>query len=132
MRCSPPTPAMGDKDAVWVVHGVLTPDECTSVRCAIIGSAAARGGWVKDRHRLYPTTDLPISAALSFEAQLREIIFSRIIRPLAPFYCGEAFLPEHLELRECFFVKYSAEAGQQRGLEMHTDGESQPLDPPLL
>jgi hypothetical protein len=75
-----------------------------------------------DRHRLYRTTDLPLSAALSFEPRLREIVFTRIIRPLTHFYCGEASLPEHLELQESFFVKYSARAGEQRELAMHTDG----------
>ena len=118
----PPTPAVQDKDAVWVVRDVLTPHECASVRDAVDRAAAARGGWEKDRHGRYPTTDLPLSAALSLEPHLREVVFARILRPLAPFYCGEAFLPEHLEVREAFFVKYSAEAGHQRELAMHTDG----------
>ena len=121
-RSCPPTPAMKDKDAVWVVRDVLTAAECTSVRNAIDAAAATRGGWQRDRHRLYPTTDLPLSAALSVELRLREVVFARILRPLAQFYCGDAFLPEHLMLSECFFVKYSACAGQQRELAKHTDG----------
>ena len=120
-KVRPKTPAMKEKDAVWVVPNVLTADECMSVRRAVDEAAAARGGW-QSRHRRFPTMDLPLSAALSLEPMLREVIFQRIIRALATFYCGEAFLPEHLEVRECFFVKYSAEAGGQRALPMHTDG----------
>ena len=56
------------------------------------------------------------------------MLFRRVLRPLAPIYflpglpSGHAFLPEHLELRDCFFVKYSAAAGGQRSLVLHTDG----------
>ena len=35
---------------------------------------------------------------------------------------SQTVLPEHLELSDCFFVKYSSAAGQQRELAMHTDG----------
>ena len=53
----------------------------------------------------------------------------RAINPLParPPSAGQAllphtFLPEHLELRDCFYVRYSAAEGEQRGLELHTDG----------
>lgn len=121
-QASVKTPAMEDPDAAWIVHDLLTPVECVSIRRAVDRAALKRGAWQTDRHRLYPTTDLPLSAALDFEPHLREVIFARLIRPLVDFYCGEAALPEHLDLRECFFVKYSARDGEQRELAMHTDG----------
>ena len=121
-RESPPTPAMSEPGAVWLMYGVLTPSECVAARTAL-DAVAARGGWQTDRHREYPTTDLPLSAVgPALESRVREAIFERVCVPLAPFYCGEAFLAEHLELRECFFVKYSAADGEQRALTTHTDG----------
>ncbi len=119
VRPRPPTPAVQDSDAVWVVRGVLTPNECASIRKSV-DLIAESDGWCTDRHDFFPTTDLLLSSAPALEPRLRELIFARIMRPLSEFYCGEAFLPEHLELREAFFVKY--DATQQPGLPMHKDG----------
>ena len=71
---------------------------------------------------MYPTTDLPLSEVPSVEPLLRSAVFRRVLRPLASYYLPPPFLPEHLEFREAFFVKYSAAAGGQRALNVHTDG----------
>ena len=119
---APPTDAMRCPQTAWIVRGLLTRADCAHIRRAVDAAAAARGGWQTNRHWRYPTTDLPLSAAPSVEAWLRALVFEGVMRPLSRFYCGEAFLPEHLELHDCFFVKYAARPGQQRGLPMHTDG----------
>ena len=121
-RATPSTPASFDQDAVWIVRGVLPPETCTLIRNAFDEAAFQRGGWDVDRHRKYPTTDLPLSVVpAAVEAQIREVVFSRIIEPMASFYCGKPSLPEHLEVRDFFCVKYSASSGEQRELQRHAD-----------
>jgi hypothetical protein len=120
-RVPPPTPASSHRDAVWVVRNLLEPEECASIRKAIDEAVAERGGWDRDRHRKYPTTDLPFSAVRPVQQRLRELVFERIILPMAPFYCGEPSLPEQLEVYDWFYVKYSAEPGEQRELRRHAD-----------
>ena len=88
-RSTPPTPASLEPNAIWLVRGVLAPDECLKLRELIDQAVAARGGWDKDRHRRYPTTDLPLSAVPAVEWCLRGLTFSRILEPMAAFYCGE-------------------------------------------
>ena len=53
---------------------------------------------------------------------MRSTIFRHVLRVLCPLYMPRGFLPEHLELRDAFFVRYSAAPGHQRALETHTDG----------
>lgn len=120
-----PAPSMSDANsgAVLLLDDVLSNEQCADVRAAVDDAIARRGGsWYKDRHRKFPTTDLPLVEVPEVEALLREAMFLRIVRPLTGFYFGETFLPEHLELRDAFFVKYSAAEGEQRSLEVHTDG----------
>jgi hypothetical protein len=106
---------------VFRVEGVFSPAECKSlVRAA--DAAATRRGWDKLRHGKYPTTDMPLSEVSEVEPMARAAIFRRLLRPLAPLYFPHGFLPEHLTLRDAFYVKYSATPGHQRELEMHTDG----------
>ena len=47
-----------------------------------------------------------------------------MLRPLVGRYFPNTFLPEHLEFRDVFYVKYSAAAGGQRDLKVHTDGST--------
>lgn len=120
-RTDPPASASQDKDAVWIVREVLTAESCETIRKAVDAAIHARGGWDRDRHRRYPTTDLPLSAVPAVEMRVRELVFQRIIEPLTTFYCGTASLPENLEVRDCFYAKYSAQMGEQRMLKRHAD-----------
>ena len=109
-------------NAVWLVDDVLSRDECERVLAAVRAAAERRGGWDKDRHGRYPTTDMPLAAVPEVEGLVRAAVFSRVLRAVAQLFLPRHFLPEHLELRDAFYVKYSAAAGQQRDLQMHTDG----------
>jgi tetratricopeptide (TPR) repeat protein len=114
--------AAAQLEQVWLLDSVLSDGECDTVRRAVDMAAARRGGWDRDRHGKYPTTDMPLSEAPEVEALVRSAVFRRVLRPLTPLYLPEGFVPEHLELRDCFYVKYSASPGQQRDLQVHTDG----------
>ena len=82
-------------------------------------------GWDRDRHGHYPTTDLPLSAVPEAEWLIRTSIFRHVLRPLARQYLPPPALPEHLELIDCFFVRYSCLAeGEQTELTCHTDGST--------
>jgi len=110
-------------EAVWQARDVLSRDECEAVRLAASIAARARGGWDRTRHRKYPTQDLPLRCLPApLRQRVCEALFRRVIRPLAPTFCGPAFLPEMLEMRDAFVVQYDADdpAGQ-RALAMHTD-----------
>ena len=110
-------------EAVWQARDVLSRDECEAVRLAASIAARARGGWDRTRHRKYPTQDLPLRCLPTpLRQRVCEALFRRVIRPLAPTFCGPAFLPEMLEMRDAFVVQYDADdpAGQ-RALAMHTD-----------
>ena len=115
-------------DQLWKIDGVFTPTECEVILTAIKDVTAARGlvggGWDKDRHGAYPTTDLPLSAVPAAEVLIRTTIFKRVLRPLAPHFLPPPALPEHLEFIDCFFVKYSAAEGGQRELQTHSDGST--------
>ena len=64
---------------------------------------------------------MPIRAIGELEALIRQLLFERVLRPLAPLYLPDPYLPEHLEFIDLFFVRYSAVVGEQRELEIHTD-----------
>ena len=111
---------MADQRVVQI-KGVLDAAECAAIMRAV-EAAGERRGWTKLRHNRYPTTDLPLSAVSECEAFVRSIVFRRVLRPLAPLFFPASLLPEHLCLRDAFFVRYSALPGEQRSLEMHSDG----------
>lgn len=119
-----------DDARVWQLDDVFDAEECEFVIRCVHAAAARRGGW--DRGRAYPTkrqqkletTDLHLDMVPECEAFVRATIFRRVVRRLAPIYLptGAGILPEHLEWRNAFYSRYSAEPGGQRALEMHTDG----------
>lgn len=108
-------------DAVWMLEGAFSSSECDLILQALHTVTSVRG-WDRDRHGNHPTTDLPISAVPEVEAMIREALFVRVLRPLAAHYLPPPVLPEHLEMIDLFYVKYSAAAGEQAGLNLHTDG----------
>ena len=107
---------------IFTVDGIFSEIECAAIIRHVDQASSCRG-WDKMRHGKFPTTDLPLDAVPAIEPFLRARIFSKVLRPLSPLYMLDpGFLPEHLEMRDCFFVRYSADEGEQRELEMHTDG----------
>ena len=82
--------------------------------------AKNNGGWTTNRHKNYPTTDLPaenIKNVFSFILKTFEL---EIIKKIKKSYC----LSENImfNIQDIFIVKY--EVGRQDHLEMHTDGSS--------
>jgi len=116
------------EDEVVLVHNVLTPEQCDAILAATSLRAAARGGWDSKRHPHHPTTDMRCAEACAdapaVEQMVRAAVFKRICEPLASRWAGERFLAEHLTFRDLFFVRYSANEGEQRGLSMHRDGSA--------
>jgi len=114
------------ENEVCVVHDVMTPAQCDAILLAVQSRADVRGGWDTTRHRYYPTTDMRLVEACKdapeVEQLIRQIVFEKICKPLATRWGGAGFLPEHLVFTDLFFVHYSAEGNEQRGLEMHRDG----------
>lgn len=106
---------------VWCVTSVFSARECDQILVAV-QAAGERRGWDRLRHGQYRTTDLPIELVPAVEAHVRAVIFRKVLRLFARTYLGRGFLPEHLSLNDCFYVKYSAVEGQQRALKMHADG----------
>lgn len=93
-----------DLERVWRIEQAFDGDECDRIMAAVDAAADARG-WDKDRHGKYPTTDMPMTAIGEMESEIRQMLFSRVLRPLAPLYLPEPFLPEHLQFIDLFFVK---------------------------
>lgn len=110
---------------VWRIDGVFSDTECDAILQAVESVTASRGGWDHDRHGNYPTTDLPLSAVPEVEVLIRTTLFRNVLLPLAQHYLPPPVLPEHLELIDCFFVKYSCLIdGEQTELERHVDGST--------
>ena len=127
-------------EAVWRIEEALSVAECHQVLTALRSVLAVRG-WDSDQYvgepsakevpyggdslRVPPqstSTDLPLSAVPQVELLVREAIFRRVLRPLAPPYTPPPALPEHLEIIDLFYLRYSAAPGEQRGLSLHRDG----------
>ena len=104
---------------VWQISQCFDATECDAILSAVDAAAERRGHWDRLRHGKHPTTDMPIGEVLEVEALVRAAVFRRVLCPLAPIYFPPGFLPEHLELRDAFYVKYSAAPGEQRELELH-------------
>jgi len=132
--------AMTGAEAVWRIEEALSVAECHQVLTALRAVLAVRG-WDNDQYvgepsakevpyggdslRIPPqstSTDLPLSAVPQVELLVREAIFRRVLRPLAPLYTPPPALPEHLEIIDLFYLRYSAVPGAQRGLSLHRDG----------
>ena len=110
---------------VWRINGVFSDGECDAILRAVDSVTTGRGGWDHDRHGHYPTTDLPLSAVPEVEVLIRTTLFRNVLLPLAQHYLPPPVLPEHLELIDCFFVKYSCLVdGEQTELERHRDGST--------
>ena len=94
-----------EHERVCAIDGAFSHAECDAVLSAVRSAVTRRGGWDKDRHGRYPTTDLPLAQVPECEALVRSAVFRRVLCPLTPLYLPAGFLPEHLELTDCFYVK---------------------------
>lgn len=105
--------ARRDKHAKPGLHfQLLTQSECQHV----LDTCRQESEWTTDRHSAFATTDIPIRNHNQL-AFLEVLIKDRLFDELAEHY---GFKASHLEFRDIFLVKYSADA--QKGLKLHTDG----------
>ena len=74
--------------------------------------------WTTDRHQLYPTTDCEVHSIPWLEEEMASVLHQRLLPALASLFAVDV---DCLLLRDQFVVKYSSEAGMQRGLESHYD-----------
>ena len=77
--------------------------------------------WTRNRHKAYPTTDIPIcSSNLPETNKLKEVILREIIGPELESNFG---IPKkEISYQEAFVVRYGASKDEQSSLEAHVDG----------
>jgi hypothetical protein len=116
------------RTSLYNVHVVptLSVEECTWVIEMAERHAAARpNGWERRRHPSYPTTDLAvhdIPELLSWFKAKQTWFFLPIMRALFLTDENKAAARSDLSVCDAFVAKYSCEAGGQRGLATHMDG----------
>jgi predicted 2-oxoglutarate/Fe(II)-dependent dioxygenase YbiX len=109
------------KEQVHVLPGVLSPEQCRSLRHAAEAAAAAQGGWCSSRHAAFPTRDLPLSSLPERARSLYSgLVHDRVLSQAAALagFAG----PHQLFCRDLFVVTYDCSPGGQRGLPPHMDG----------
>ena len=124
---SAPLPEGPVDERVWQLESVFTAEECVKIRTAVDRAAQRRGGWDRDRHGTYPTTDLPLSEVHDVEPLIRRTLFSRVLRPLMAHYLPDGYLPEHL----IFQVGPLAPSPSALTLSPHPQPSPSPTPPPL-
>lgn len=98
-------------------------DECETVLKAVLSTADSEG-WQTTRHQSYATTDLPSYFVLEVDGWVRSSLYQRLW-PLL--YESYEVLPEDVEFRELFYVKYefsneNSDVQTQANLALHRDG----------
>ncbi len=76
-------------------------------------------GWTKNRHRQYPTTDLPINQIPNISTLVNNIIKYNVLDKIEEKYQINKYF---LDFNDVFIVKYDAE--KQSNLEKHKDGSA--------
>ncbi len=75
------------------------------------------GGWLKNRHNDYPTTDIELISLPSVFSFFMYSVIPNIKNQLEKHYCIKI---NEFDMRDAFIVKYDME--NQRNLSMHYDG----------
>jgi len=101
----------------FVFREIYSPDICKWIIIETEKYASQNGGWTKNRHKHYPTTDIPadrIPHIFSFVLVSLETIFTKVKQ----IYC----LPDTIvfDLNDIFLVKY--DENDQKELAEHNDG----------
>jgi hypothetical protein len=96
---------------------IYSPDMCRYIIKECEKYAENNGGWTKNRHKNYPTTDLPVDAIPSILGVVSETFYTILDKLSKSYNLGKNIT---LNIRDLFVVKYSHDA--QNFLEMHKDG----------
>ena len=79
--------------------------------------AKNNGGWLTNRHKSYPTTDIELVAIPSVFSFFMSSVIPEIKNQIEKNYCIEI---NEFDIRDAFIVKYDME--NQKDLAMHSDG----------
>ena len=106
-------------DQHHVLKGLWPKELCSRVLQAAQNFTAIHG-WRVQRHRAFPTTDIPCWRVTEVHGLVRERLTSLLFPALSR--CYQTGPRTEFELADLFFVKYSAQKGAQRELAIHRDG----------
>mmetsp|Transcript_94356 Transcript_94356/g.163110 ORF Transcript_94356/g.163110 Transcript_94356/m.163110 type:complete len:242 (-) Transcript_94356:407-1132(-) len=83
--------------------------------------AMTNGGWTTQRHKAYPTTDIPVAKIKPLEH-----VFERVRQAVIPFIEKVHTIPgdKKWHFNDLFVVKYEWAPGKQFNLAKHQDGSS--------
>jgi hypothetical protein len=101
----------------FILNNIYSPDTCSWIINESELYAKENGGWTTNRHKKYPTTDIPIDKIKPiFKYVLGSI--PNIMTKIYKYYCIPESIP--INIVDLFIVKYEKDA--QNKLEIHTDG----------
>lgn len=100
----------------FIIEKIFQTEICNWIINESEKYAENNGGWMKNRHPLYPTNDLPIEKIGNISSFILHS-FENIIEKIKKYYClNETHL---FEIDDLFIVKY--DINLQTSLEEHTD-----------
>ena len=101
----------------FTYNSIFSKNVCEWLIAESENYAKSNGGWTTQRHRNYPTTDLPVEKVTSIFG-FTLFSFNTIFDMIKKSYC----LPDYLtfNISDLFVVKYDSD--MQNSLEMHHDG----------
>jgi len=104
----------------FITPNILSKHVCQWIIKEYEEYASNNGGWSTDRHKTYPTTDLPASCVDCTFRFILHFFFEIIHKTIINSYClDDISVNISFNIRDIFIVKY--EYGKQEFLEMHTD-----------
>jgi predicted 2-oxoglutarate/Fe(II)-dependent dioxygenase YbiX len=100
-----------------VYDNILSNNLCDFIINESEKYASQNNGWITNRHKLHPTTDLPLRVIKPLITIVHNIIFFEVLPRVEELYYVNKFF---LIFDDIFIVKYSYDA--QNNLELHQDG----------
>lgn len=104
-------------DKYKLYENVLSNNLCNFIINESEKHALKNNGWTTNRHKNYPTTDIPVQRIEKIRVIINNIVNQEIIPRVADFYKVNKFF---LDAYEIFVVKYSFD--KQNELVFHKDG----------
>jgi len=104
---------------VFEFKDALSIEDCEMIIAKAESFAAENGGWTKQRHTDYPTTDLPLEAVLGHCSSIHGLVNGVVLPQIAALF---GLNEDFLHIGELFVAKYEFKEGKQKGLGAHVDG----------
>lgn len=102
---------------VYIYENFITDEMCIWIVNESELFALDNGGWTTNRHRNYPTTDLPIRYIPNLNIPIENLLIRNILPLIAEKYHLNSYF---LNVGDIFIVKYTAH--EQNELTFHKDG----------